>query len=1049
MGGKSSIKQYAVLIAALAMAHLAALSYILLNLTQQEIVVDEYETSGQMVQMSSLPTSLPLQDPKQLQEDHFTISAIRLKGKRNSKKEINRLSPPILAKSDAVLQIDEETVVLVGGFTDNYQNVSSYLQFFDIASQTWTARKKLPETVAETHQGIAFDKQRRILYIVSGQKGSGCMPATSVGVRYWIDENRMEFLPPLPAPRYSPGVEIALDPSNRNVSYLHVFGGADVNRKFGATDHWRLIFDDSKHAFVHTSNLAWEILESLPDAGVHGASFITSAGYLHYTAYCQMDQGVVESPNMADCHRRAVEDGQLLHHVSDVGLTFRYPAFVDPHHAHWERVTDMPFPTCHGGSFLDDASDTFYYFGGGLTNTQIKEGSAPKSLSMIHIFDANSMEWRVLPFDDAPRGSYLFSLMTWMDRGRRILYSLHPGMTIVEANISRTNVSMKRHISSSHLSQLSRSYLERTRDVAILAFKTCLRRQLNVTSPEIHCVTDDASSIYEYHQVRGTWNERPRALQYPDVVAFPMNDAHVSAIIKCARQTGYRLCSRNGKHSYDGSSSCSRGIVVDLSRMNAWGIVESKNSTQVRLAAGMTLGMVAVALESIGLALPSGSCASVGVTGLTLSGGQGPLSRLYGMTCDHLTAIDLVDSEGRLLHAADNNEFSDYLWLARGGGTVGHHFPGIITNLYFDKLVPIVPPMGNLNFSEEEHDSTVWTRARIRFPSDPNVAVELLQSWHRHLVNERYNGKNNRFQRQLTIEPWILMQESRHKRRKNHSAHDIPHSNETRWEARVYLNAYFFGSSEQHSNHFMPKVLPQLQRNWTSAPGAVVLLERLDHLQFTRKLGGVQSNVQLTSGKHGHDTNNQRWMGYSAVATCATMSSSTGFSSVFRTAVNGIFNLQPKCRRYAEFKPMGGAIADTSRSHGAFWHREALWMVLANHFYSDHGAHNEKHATKIEGDILSESQMQHDRILQFLQQSDCYGGMYPGYLQHTFRMNNDLMHYYGNHSKEIIRIKRYRDPSNAFRHWLPNASPSVSSESSKSSNSVGWDGVFRSNMHPH
>lgn len=1025
--------------------------------TNTKNVVPDPTTSA--TTQAPLQPSLALEHQKQPQQHRSTfISSIRVvtggsgrKGDHNNNGDelIHRLSPRNLAKADATLQLDDRTVVVVGGFTDTYQSVTPCLQFFDIPSQQWYGRPliRLPKqnwNVAETHQGIAYDRTRRILYIVSGQKGRGCSPATPTVVRYRIEDNKWEQLPPLPAARYSPGVELVVaDPKteNPNRSYLHVFGGAGENRKTGAMDHWRLTImedgdrQDGRNASTTTANNRrgqwgeWEVMESLPDAGVHGTSFLSSDGYIHYTAYCQLDQGVLrQSSSMAVCHQHAVDiDGQRLHHVSDVGLTFRYPiAWSDPSQTpHWERVTDMPFPTCHGGSWFDSSTDTLYYMGGGLTNTQIKQGSAPKSLSMIQTYNANTTEWRVYPFEQVPRGSHLFSLLTWMDTGRNILYSLHPGTTVIAATMSLTATDDYPELNV-NWTKLATSYLDRTRAVSIVAFQRCLQNANATTDLNLYTATDkDGGRLYEDN--RGTWNEQNRALQYPDIIAYPKDEAQVSSLVNCARSTGYRLCSRNGRHSYDGSSSCSRGVVVDMSRMDSWEVValpSTRSATVVRLGSGMTLGKVAIALQSIGLALPSGSCATVGVTGLTLSGGQGPLSRLHGLTCDHLVAIDLVDNTGHLIHARDDNEFSDYLWLARGGGTVGHHFPGIITQLYYDDLVPTIGTrriesgVGDLN-------STIWTRARMRFPSNTTVAVELLQSWHKSLMEERAQANENSLARRVTIEPWLLFERSKRNLRKVARPKIQQIGNETFWDGHVFVNVYFFGSQELHSDYFVPQVLRAIQFNWTSVIGHVAALERLDHLSFVRKLGGVRSNTKLASGIHGHDTNHERWRGYSAIVKDPMSQNSQGLDRVFKKLVDLIFSSEPKYRRYAEFKPFGGAISSTSAPNGAFGHRDAAWMVLVNHFLDN--------STKdLEPGILSESQSRHDEITGLMRKTGWYNGMYPGYLQHTDRMHFDLEEYYGDHAVQIDAIKRRRDPSNLFRRWLPNSRPTLFSTPNES-----------------
>jgi FAD/FMN-containing dehydrogenase len=80
-----------------------------------------------------------------------------------------------------------------------------------------------------------------------------------------------------------------------------------------------------------------------------------------------------------------------------------------------------------------------------------------------------------------------------------------------------------------------------------------------------------------------------------------------------------------------------------------------------------------------GMALPAGSCPTVGVAGLALGGGQGVLSRAWGLTCDHVTAVEIVTADGRLL-TADADHEPDLFWACRGGG--GGSF-GVVTRLRF------------------------------------------------------------------------------------------------------------------------------------------------------------------------------------------------------------------------------------------------------------------------------------------------------------------------------------------------------------------------------
>jgi FAD/FMN-containing dehydrogenase len=81
----------------------------------------------------------------------------------------------------------------------------------------------------------------------------------------------------------------------------------------------------------------------------------------------------------------------------------------------------------------------------------------------------------------------------------------------------------------------------------------------------------------------------------------------------------------DGKHSFEGDT-CTYGIVVDVAKMSSVEVLDQEKGN-VRCGSGQHLGRIALALEEYRLVLPMGHCASVGMTGLVLVGGQGILSR--------------------------------------------------------------------------------------------------------------------------------------------------------------------------------------------------------------------------------------------------------------------------------------------------------------------------------------------------------------------------------------------------------------------------------------
>jgi FAD/FMN-containing dehydrogenase len=976
---------YALLLVILAALHVVSLTYFMFSLFSREKLrrkgsrlrephlgdegIHQAETLNASVDMQSWFDLLP-EDAELMRTPRLTLPELggplgMTNIRMGSRRDAHRLSPPNGAAAEGV-QIDEKIMAIIGGYVDSFKNVSRSIQFFNIASQEWLPDTiDLPDVLGETHQGITFDPKTRTIYIISGQKGPGCMPATKASARFDIDTQEFEFLPPLPMARYAPGVEIITDPRDSSLKHLHVFGGAFESRNQTATDHWRLKIDEDGPKLQET---IWESLEPVPDAGTHGVSFVSPDGFLHYTAFCTLDPGAIESPSMAECHVHAAEHAkQLLHHVSDAGLAFRYPtAFAErtdkSEHSYWERLADMPFPLCHAGAVYLDGK--LHIIGGGILTLQTRRGSAPTSLSVIQTFDPKTNAWQASSFT-TPKRTRLFLVSTWIDHDRQTLFSLHPGKSLVMADLSDES-SFEQNIS--FFTAMRSSFLQRTRSLAIGTFNGCVKRELEAMPKGNRNISIHTLFDQDYDQVRGTWNRRNFHKQYPDIVVFPATTKHVSMLVQCATRTGHHVCGRNGKHSFDGNT-CTHGIAIDVSRLGTVEVVNVEMG-MVRLGAGLTLGRVAVELAPHGLTLPMGTCATVGVTGLTLNGGQGPLSRLHGMTSDHLKSMELVNPHGDVIHATAENEFSDYFWLARGGGTAGQHFPGIITGLEFAGL-PKIP-----------RNDTTWTRVRVQYRPTVHKAVEVLLAWQAFYL-EAGNLQDPLFPR-ITAEPWLFMQYKKKKKA---------------FEPALFIIVYFFGDESLH-DEFIQRYLPVFE---TMVDGAITKsIERFNDLQFHRKVGGVKTDAELASGTKGHDLN-KMWKGLSAVATKRVS------KEAFRSLAETIFLADPIYRRYAEFKPLGGAIRDMDKRETAFWHRDALWWVLTSHFYEPADPVDE---------ILTLSTRRHKEFVD--QMGASFGGSYAGYADHGNSTARDLALYCGGNADRIVRIKRDRDPHNLFRNYLPN-----------------------------
>jgi FAD/FMN-containing dehydrogenase len=171
---------------------------------------------------------------------------------------------------------------------------------------------------------------------------------------------------------------------------------------------------------------------------------------------------------------------------------------------------------------------------------------------------------------------------------------------------------------------------------------------------------------------RLVYNRRFEGLR-PDAVVQVENTADVAAAVRWADRFDVRVVARSGGHSYAGYSSTGDGLVLDLSKLR--GVRVARGRATVGPAAQLI--DVQRALTRRGVSVPSGSCPSVGIAGLTLGGGHGLAGRRFGLTSDNLLAARIVTADGRVRQVdADANE--DLFWACRGGG--GGNF-GIVTAL--------------------------------------------------------------------------------------------------------------------------------------------------------------------------------------------------------------------------------------------------------------------------------------------------------------------------------------------------------------------------------
>lgn len=163
----------------------------------------------------------------------------------------------------------------------------------------------------------------------------------------------------------------------------------------------------------------------------------------------------------------------------------------------------------------------------------------------------------------------------------------------------------------------------------------------------------------------------------PLAVVQPANAADVATTAKFAAAFTTPFAPRSGGHSYVGASGGDQGIQLDLRRLGS--ITYNTSSRTVVVGAGAGLYAVHAALEPYARTVPTGTCATVAVSGLTLGGGIGFEHRKFGLTCDSLRAVRVVLANGTTVRASATQN-PDLFWACRGGG--GGNF-GVVTEYTF------------------------------------------------------------------------------------------------------------------------------------------------------------------------------------------------------------------------------------------------------------------------------------------------------------------------------------------------------------------------------
>jgi hypothetical protein len=167
----------------------------------------------------------------------------------------------------------------------------------------------------------------------------------------------------------------------------------------------------------------------------------------------------------------------------------------------------------------------------------------------------------------------------------------------------------------------------------------------------------------------------------PAIIVRCANQKDVLLAVEFGRRHGLLTAVRSGGHSFAGHGVCDDGLVIDLSPMKRVEIDPAHE--KIRIEPGIVAGELDCLTQSFRRAVPLGSCATVGVAGYALGGGESSLTPKFGYGCDSIVGLEVVTADGRVL-AANAREHADLFWAMRGAGA---NF-GVATSIDF-QLHPI------------------------------------------------------------------------------------------------------------------------------------------------------------------------------------------------------------------------------------------------------------------------------------------------------------------------------------------------------------------------
>lgn len=162
----------------------------------------------------------------------------------------------------------------------------------------------------------------------------------------------------------------------------------------------------------------------------------------------------------------------------------------------------------------------------------------------------------------------------------------------------------------------------------------------------------------------------------PALVAQCLDADEVAGVLRVAARCHLPVSVRSGGHDWAGRALRDGGVVLDVTGLRA--VRVDPDTATVTIGGGVTAAGLLAAARPYDLVVPTGTVGAVGMAGLTLAGGYGPLCGRFGLSLDSLLGAEVVLADGRRVTADPRHDAELYWALRGGGGNVG-----VVTELRF------------------------------------------------------------------------------------------------------------------------------------------------------------------------------------------------------------------------------------------------------------------------------------------------------------------------------------------------------------------------------